>query len=227
MPMLDTLRRVETPEGVELSLPVAGPFARARAWVYDLLIKVIVSFVAAIALAFLGDAGAGLFMILLFALSWLYPVLFEVLADGATPGKKMVGLRVVHDDGMPVGWSAALIRSVIGFVDMLPVGYAVGLTASLLNTDFKRLGDMAAGTVVIHTVRPRQSSLALDVPPARPPWPLLIEEQHGLVEFAARSSRLTHERQEELAGIAVPLTTAGSSPVRQLLAQARWISGDR
>jgi uncharacterized RDD family membrane protein YckC len=228
--MLDTVRQVETPEGIQLSLPVAGPVIRARAWVFDMMIRAVLMLLGGIVFTMLGNAGVGLYLIYVFGLSWLYPVLFEVLRAGRTPGKQIAGLRVIHDDGMPVGWSASMIRSLIGFVDMLPVGYAAGLVCSILNRDSKRLGDLAAGTVVVHTSRPLPAGAPPGVAPMRPPVPLRVEEQHTLVEFAARAGRLTHERLRELAQVAAPLTAGSSGPaegVRRLLAQARWISGDR
>jgi uncharacterized RDD family membrane protein YckC len=228
--MLDTLRHVETPEGIQLSLPIAGPVSRARAWVLDMLIIAAILVAASIVLGLLGTTGWGLFALLTFGLSWMYPVFFEVLRKGQTPGKKMVGLRVVHDDGMPIGWSGSMIRSIIGFVDMLPLGYAAGLITTLLNHDAKRLGDLAAGTIVVHTSQTKTRGLATNVAPIQPSVPLLIDEQHGLVEFAARASQLAQGRLDELARIAGPLTETvpkGSSRVHRLLAQARWISGDR
>jgi len=228
--MLDTVRHIETPEGIELSLPIAGPVARARAWLFDLLIQGVLMVIGSMVLALLGSTGVGLYAIFLFLLSWMYPVLFEVLREGRTPGKQIVGLRVVHDDGMPVDWSASMIRSIIGFVDMLPLGCAVGLVSSLLNQDSKRLGDLAAGTVVVYTARAEIGGFATAAKPMRPPMPLRVEEQHALVEFAARAGRLTRGRLEELARIAAPLTSEASDEVdgvRRLLAQARWISGDR
>jgi uncharacterized RDD family membrane protein YckC len=225
--MLDTLRRVETPEGVELSLPVAGPVARVRAWFYDLFLKFGLLWIAAVVAPLFGQAGFALYLILVFLLTWLYPVVFEVMYAGATPGKRLVGLRVVHDDGMPVGWSASMIRSIVGFVDMLPFGYAIGLIASLFSVDFKRLGDLAAGTVVIYSTPAGEPLPTIQLAPVRPPFPLQIEEQRGIVEFALRSGRLTKERQQELANIAGPLVPAGDDAVKQLLAQARWIAGDR
>jgi len=225
--MLDTLRHVETPEGVELTLPVAGPVARAQAWACDLMFKIVLLWIGSMATLPFGVGGQGLVLLLVFAVTWLYPVLFEVLWNGQTPGKKVLGLRVLHDDGMPVGWSTSLIRSIIGFIDMLPFGYTIGLIASLFSVDFKRLGDLAAGTVVIYSTPAREALPTIQLAPARPPFPLQIDEQRGIVEFALRSGRLTKERQQELATIASPLVPAGHDAVTQLLAQARWISGDR
>ena len=225
--MLDTLRRVETPEGVELSLRVAGPVARARAWLIDVVVKFGALWCAAIVAAILGETGQGLILIFIFLLTWLYPVVFEVLLDGATPGKRMTGLRVVHDDGMPVGWSASMIRSVVGYVDMLPLVYGLGLVVTLLHPDFKRLGDMAAGTVVVHVEKPRRATTPAPVAPVAPVQSLLAAEQYALIEFATRAELLTPERQSELAKIAGRLTFSDSDPVEQIVAQARWVAGDR
>lgn len=59
-------------------------------------------------------------------MNWWYMVLFEVLDRGRTPGKRLLGLRVVHDDGTPIDWSSSLIRNLLRFVDMLPTGYGLG-----------------------------------------------------------------------------------------------------
>jgi len=228
--MLDSIRRVETPEGVELTLPVAGPAARAKAWIVDGLIKGFVAFAVAIAFSIFGELGQGLFLIAWFLIFWLYPVIFEATL-GATPGKIAVSLRVVHDNGTPVGWPAALIRSLVGFVDSLPLGYGFGLIATLVHPDFKRLGDMAAGTVVIHTGKKQSRSFDGDVEPIEKPSPpripLLLEEQRALVDFAQRAKLLTRERQEELADIAASITAGDDDRPREILAQAAWIAGRR
>ena len=228
--MLDSIRRVETPEGVELTLPVAGPVARARAWIVDAVIKMFVWFGVAVVFTLFGRSGSGLMFIAGFVMFWLYPVVFEA-TRGATPGKKAVGLRVVHDNGTPVGWPAALIRSLVGFVDSLPVGYGFGLAATLIHPDFKRLGDMAAGTVVNHVDRKKSRRFEDDEEPADAPSPprvpLLLEEQRAVVEFADRAKLLTPERQAELADIAAAITAGEKDRPRQILAQAAWIAGRR
>jgi len=225
--MLDTLVHVETPEGVELALPVAGPVSRAQAFVIDAVAKTGAWWLVATVAAPFGETGVGLLLIFAFLLSWLYPVFFEVLNGGATPGKRVVGLRVVHDDGTPVGWPASLIRSIVGFVDWLPGLYAIGLLASLTQPGFKRLGDLAAGTVVLHVDRRKPADLTSEVRPAPPPVALLPAEQRAIVEFAERAGQLTPERREELAEIVGALTRAGVDPAAQLVAQARWIAGQR
>ena len=100
---IDTERSRATPEGVTLGLRVAGPPARLLAWTIDAIVLVVAQFTLALLAATLGVAGLGFYYLLFFALFWFYPVAFEVLRGGATPGKSSIGLQVVHDDGTPVG----------------------------------------------------------------------------------------------------------------------------
>src|SRR5260221_11269186 len=103
--MLDTLRAIPTPEGIELTLKAAGPVARARAWLIDGFVRLAVVTVLQIALFAFGKVGVGIFMLLYFALEWLYPVLFEALGQGMTPGKALANARVVEGNGTPVRWA--------------------------------------------------------------------------------------------------------------------------
>lgn len=204
---LDTVRTVATPEGCELALRLAGPTARARAFFVDALIRFAVFLATAIGLGRLGHLGAGIALLVYFALAWLYPVLFEALNAGATPGKRLCGLAVLRDDGTPVGWDAAFLRNALRFVDGGPVGYAIGLITMGLNRDGKRLGDILAGTVVVHRGRVKASdSAAAAEGEEPPPFPLTAGEQRALLEYRRRAGLLTPERAEELAGLATPLT---------------------
>lgn len=206
--MLDTVRTVPTPEGIELSLRVAGPMPRARAWLLDLLIRLAILLVLGIMLGALGKVGGGLMLLIAFVLEWAYPVLFEVLREGQTPGKRACDLRVLHEDGTPVQWRASVARNLIRTVDFLPVFYGFGLIAMLLNRDFKRLGDLAAGTIVVHTQSKR---LSKGMPVAEPLTPnpalnmsLNLAEQRAVIDFAERRATWSTERANELAAYAEP-----------------------
>ena len=148
--MLDTARDVPTPEGIELSLRLAGPSARALAWLIDLVVRVAVIAALGTVLGVLGKFGMGLILIIWFALEWLYPTAFEVWFAGATPGKRSLGLVVLHDDGTPIRLPASFTRNLLRAVDFMPVLYGFGLVSMLLSREFKRLGDIAAGTVVVY-----------------------------------------------------------------------------
>jgi uncharacterized RDD family membrane protein YckC len=221
--MLDTRLAVETPEGVDLSLRAAGPAARSLAWLIDGLIRLALLMVASNLLA--AVAGVGAFMLATFAVWWLYGVIFEVWFGGATPGKRALGLRVVHDDGTPVALGASVVRNLLRAADFLPFGYGIGLIATLFHPRFKRLGDIAAGTLVVHVERISMSTLEEDIDAVPPPFPLRLEEQRALVEFSARAAMLGPARSAELAALLAPLTGA-SDPERgamRLMSIAAWL----
>jgi uncharacterized RDD family membrane protein YckC len=227
-PLLDTIRAIPTPEGIELALRLAGPLPRAVAWLIDLILRIAVLLLLAWTLGMLGGFGWGIIMILAFLLEWLAPAAFEVWADGSTPGKKAMGLMVLHDDGTPVDWPAALVRNLLRAVDFLPIGYAFGLTAMLINREFKRLGDIAAGTVVVYRASAHQPvpiPAAAAVPAQRP---LDLSEQRAILDFAERCPTLTPERAREIAELAVPVS--GAAPgheTERLLEIANFLSGRR
>ncbi len=170
-PPLDTRHQVETPEGIDLPLRPAGLMVRALAFAIDLGLRALIVGVLFMALAFFGKLGAGLGAILMFAVNWWYMVLFEVLNQGSSPGKHWMGLRVVQDDGTPIGWSASLLRNLLRFVDLLPFGYFLGAISCLQHPNFKRLGDLAAGTLVVYREQPVTRPQLPDVAPCVRPLP--------------------------------------------------------
>ncbi|XRA51578.1 RDD family protein [Pseudomonas citronellolis] len=225
-PPLDTRYQVETPEGIDLLLRPAGPVARALAYLIDLGIRVLLMLVMYILLAFLGQLGTGLGLLLTFLVTWWYMVLFEVLNQGRSPGKQVMGLRVVHDDGTPVGWPASLLRNLLRFADILPFGYTLGLLACLSNPAFKRLGDLAAGTLVIYRDPPPSRPPVPQVPPQLPPCPLSLAEQRAVTGFSERAAGLSAARREELAGIlAAPLGVPAEQAEARLAGIASGLLG--
>lgn len=221
MLQLDTVHTFETPEGVELGLRVAGPLPRALAWAIDALIRYSALFIVSLVLLPFGQLGGGLFLILLFLMEWFYPVLFEV-TRGATPGKKAMGLTVVHDNGTPIGWPAAMIRNLLRVIDFFPLFYGAGLLSMLINRQFKRLGDLAAGTLVVYVERARRSHEVITAAPRPLPAPLAVEEQRALLDFAERSTTLAPGRVEELAEIIS--SERGPAAVQSVLGYAHWLT---
>lgn len=227
-PKVDTVRIVEAPEGVELGLRVAGPFPRALAYLVDLGLRCAIAVAAAIGLAFFGGIGQGAMLVLWFLLEWAWPVVFEVGFGGATPGKRALRLQVRRDDGTPVGWSESLLRNLMRALDILPIGYGVGLVACLFNSDFKRLGDLLAGTVVVHVDERARIPALVAAPPLTPPFALTREEQAAVVDFAARVPTLTAARAEEIAERLGPLTGERGAPgLLRVVGMAQWIEGAR
>jgi uncharacterized RDD family membrane protein YckC len=226
--MLDTYREVVTPEGVALHLPAAGPVPRALAWMIDFAIRCAGMFVAAMGLGVFGRGGMGFYAVAVFLLYWFYPVVFEAVWDGRTPGKRAMGLRVIAGNGAPIGWLAAFTRNLLRVVDMLPLGYATGLVSSLLDPWGRRLGDLVAGTLVVHDAPAQAAQAAPGGVALAPPVALRPHEQAALVAFAERAPRLTPARQAELADLAEPLTGArGTASVARLYGIANWLLGRR
>ncbi|MGD8568384.1 MAG: RDD family protein [Gammaproteobacteria bacterium] len=224
--LLDTARTFETPEGVELQLRVAGPVVRSLAWVLDTLIRVALYIGLSIALTQLGKMGTGIMLVGFFLVEWFYPVFFEVLQYGATPGKKALGIRVVHDNGTPVAWSASIIRNLLRVADFAPLFYGFGIATMLLNRDFKRLGDMAAGTIVIYTPKKIKQTKIPEAQAVAPPLALSITEQRAVMDFAERSHLLSSERQQELANILSDiLGHQGEAAIQTLYQYANWLHG--
>ncbi|MFK3792549.1 MULTISPECIES: RDD family protein [Pseudomonas] len=225
-PPLDTRYQVETPEGIDLPLRPAGLLVRTLAYGLDLGIRALVMGVLFVALGFFGEIGIGLGSILLFLISWWYMVLFEVLNQGRSPGKQMMGLRVVQDDGTPIGWSASLTRNLLRFADMLPFAYFLGAISCLQHPAFKRLGDLAAGTLVIYR---EQTVERPQLPPATPrsaPFALSLDEQRAILGFAERQAQLSAERTQELAAIlAQPLHVPTAQATAELNGIARGFLG--
>lgn len=226
----DTLRTIATPEGVDLRLSLAGPVPRAAAWLLDLLLRAGLYLVLA-PLAALSGLGVGLMLLGFFLIEWFYPVVFEV-RSGATPGKRALGLRVVHDDGTPVGPAAALLRNLLRFVDFLPILYGFGLASMLLDRDFRRLGDLAAGTLVIHVPRAAGERAIPSQPAHAPLRPLDLATAQAILDFAERSPRLSAARRAELATVlmgrlAGPDASRGAAAVEQALGIANWLARGR
>jgi uncharacterized RDD family membrane protein YckC len=224
---LDTSRRVATPEGIELTLHLAGPVPRALAWAIDFLLRVAVLLLVMFVASPLGRAGGGLVLLAAFFLEWLLPACFEAMWNGQTPGKRALGLRVLNDDGTPVRWPAAMTRNLLRAADFLPFFYGVGLLAMLANRDFKRLGDLAAATVVVYEPEKRAARRIVDAPPIAPPFPLALAEQRALLELAERSGTLTPERLQELAELPRPLVGGldGPGAASRLLGIANYLAG--
>jgi uncharacterized RDD family membrane protein YckC len=226
---LDTVREVPTAEGIELSLRVAGPVVRAYAWVVDLAIRGGIMLAVSIVLGFAGAMGQGVGLLLWFALEWLYPVLFEVYFNGATPGKRAFGLMVMQDDGSPVTFAGSLTRNLLRFADFLPFLYAFGLVAMVCNRDCKRLGDLAAGTLVVYRDKAAVLPALPPAMPLAPPMALDAREARAIVDFAARSTLLAPERAEELALASGPLVEisgrAVPNPAERLIRFAAHLSG--
>lgn len=163
---------IETPEQIDVSLELAGLGSRFVARIMDWLIKglggILILAVLGVFVALLTGAGAGRYSALLvaalisagFLLAVAYDVYFEVRHNGQTPGKRQAGIRVIRDGGAPVDFRSSCVRNLLSIADLLPAFYLLGGFFVLVTRRHQRLGDMAAGTLVI---RERAEKLPDDV----------------------------------------------------------------
>jgi uncharacterized RDD family membrane protein YckC len=220
---LDTLLSYEVPEGVLLDYRLAGPVVRACAWAIDTAIRGVIYVVLMLVMSLLGGMGMALMLIGFFLIEWFYPVVFE-MRDGATPGKKAMGIQVIQDNGTPVTPSASVIRNFLRTADFLPFLYATGLLTMLANREFKRLGDLAAGTLVVYRELQEKRKTAPQRVASKPPVELSETEQLSLLGFAERGEGLSLGRRQELAELLSEQTgKRGDAAVDQLYAYANWI----
>ncbi|HSL20225.1 MAG TPA: RDD family protein [Vicinamibacterales bacterium] len=229
--MLDTVVAAETPEGILLELRPAGLSVRFYAFALDWVIRIAVLYAAAIAVLFVGGVGVAFWLILLFALEWLYPVAFELMQGGATPGKRAFGLKVIMDNGLPITAAASMTRNLLRAADFLPFGYAFAIVSMLVRHDYKRLGDIAAATIVVHEQKAVPRIVLEAVAPVAPARPLAQQDQAAVIALAARAKRLTAERLDELAALAATVSgdagRAGPAVTRRVLGVAQWLLGRR
>ncbi|MCG8427271.1 MAG: RDD family protein [Chromatiales bacterium] len=223
----DTVRNHETPEGIRLELKLAGPVVRACAWAIDMLIRGVMYALIAGVFSYFGGIGTAVILISFFLIEWFYPVIFEVLS-GATPGKKAMGLVVIHDNGTPISFVSSVIRNLLRAADFLPLLYAVGLLSMLLSRDFQRLGDLAAGTLVVYREQAQERGKLPEAPSKPPPRELDVDELRELIMFAERSPKLTQERQVELASQLRSVTQKeGAAGVKEIFSYANWLTRGR
>lgn len=233
---LDTLQSIELAEGVEIRLRIAGPLLRGFAWLIDIvsigLILMLVGLIMSIAGFVMGDhVVEGVMLLFAFFMSWWYPVVFEVSRWGATPGKKICGLRVMQPSGAPVSWSQAIVRNFLRVVDINPPFWGLpGLVSCLSTRRFQRLGDLAAGTVVVYErseVMP-ESSGPPPLQPQRPMVALLPEECRAIVTFRERAVFWSDARRREIADHLKEMTgKEGEEGVAAVAAIAHWLQDKR
>jgi len=229
--VLDTVAASETPEGILLELRPAGLGARYYAFIVDWLIRLAAINAFAMVVPFLGGVGVAAWLILIFALEWLYPVAFELSAAGATPGKRAFGLKVVMDNGLPVTAAASMTRNLLRVADFLPFAFGFGVVSMLTRGDSKRLGDLAAGTLVVHVRRADRRAAIEAGPSVMPARALAPDDQAALVSLAARAPRLTPARLDELAALAAVVSgndgETGPVVTQRVLGVAQWVLGRR
>ena len=192
-----TILTIHTPEGVAFSYPLAGPLTRAVAWSLDLAIYMATVYVVSMSCSMLGvfsqDLAGGLVAVGHFIVAVGYSIAFEWLWRGRTPGKRVMDLRVIDAEGLQLQFHQVVIRNLLRPVDTLPAFYGVGGLAALISSKAQRLGDLAAGTVVVHTPHQKEPNLEQ----------LLAGKYNSLRAYPHLAARLRHTVRPEEARIAL------------------------
>lgn len=220
---------VHSPDAVALEVPLAGPTSRMLAYAIDaallytglLILLGLMVFGTPLLDAALrrvleglvdltgagqapdpGIAWMGTFALLLLVVGFaeiLYFVFWEMVNGGQSPGKRVLGLKVLRDGGLPISAGASLARNVLRLVDVLPSSYLVGLTAMVVSPEGKRLGDLGAGTIVVRLDRPRpEAPLAVDTDPRDAGFRIRRDQIARLGDAERALIRQTLRRLDEL-----------------------------
>lgn len=145
--------KIVTPENVEFDFELAGFFSRFIAWFIDIIIIAclawFLSWIAGILMSASEGLGNAVFAVLWFVVNWGYFVVLEWMLGGQSLGKKFMGLRVLSDDGVRITFLQSCVRNLFRLLDSMPLFYLVGGSFAFFSREGKRLGDMAAGTLVV------------------------------------------------------------------------------
>ncbi len=199
--------QIDTPEGLALELTLAGLGSRCIGQLVDWVVKGFAILAIAALISAVGGSGFLLQAILIlstFGALFVYDIVFEMLWAGRTIGKRAASIRVVAADGGPVGFFRSAVRNLMRIIDILPGPYGIGSISVLTTEKNQRLGDLAAGTLV---VRERSVTAQTDLPqavarelPAGFDVTAVTDDHLTLArQFLARRSGLDHKRRRELA----------------------------
>ncbi len=215
------MSQVVTGEAVALDLRPAALPSRLLAGLLDALLQFLILLVfgalaTAVSLDLSEAAASAIGVVVLVTVLIVYPVAFETLLRGRTPGKAALGLRVVRDDGGPIGFRQALVRGLVGAVLERPgiTVFTAAVVTSLLNEQGKRLGDLLAGTLVLRERVPVRGGAVAVMPPPLAGWAATLdlstfpdELALAMRQFVSRADQLTEVAREELGGRLVKAVT--------------------
>lgn len=154
---------IKTPEYVSIQFKLAGLGSRSGAFIIDQLILTVANIIILVALYFIMEARIdmmfytgsiyfplAILIIIIFLLNWGYFLVLEFAYGGKTIGKKIMGIRVIQENGHSITLLSSFIRNLLRIIDQLPANYLLGMLMVFFNQKHKRLGDLMAGTIVVH-----------------------------------------------------------------------------
>lgn len=209
---LDESVTISTPENVSFTFELAGLGSRFIALLVDMFVQFVIFWGVAMGIYLVGlgavvavavtmtdktavarvtgaivIGAVALIILAFFLIGWSYFILFEVRSGGQTPGKRLMNLRVLRDKGQPVRFFDSAIRNILRAVDWLPGMYMVGIVSILANRSNQRIGDIAAGTMVVREARAPA--------PGQVTGPAAVESEHAalVAEYLQRCESMSSE----------------------------------
>jgi len=202
-----------TPEGIEFVLSPAGLPARTFAYAIDKAIQWFILMLVSLFFMYLLRNFIGIWVVLIlnFCVEWFYHVICELCFHGQSPGKRLMGIRVVKSDGSPVDPASSFLRNLLRFADTFFFLFHISFITIAVSSAFRRIGDWAGGTIVIYssiaknTVHSSLNRYLQKYEPVIPPRLLSSGERQAILNFARRYSALGEARANEIAAIYAPL----------------------
>ncbi len=226
---LDNRHEIELAEGISVHLRPASMVPRVLARLIDVTTQSLVVIVLSIVIGLTGmllgsEVAGGLNLLLGFVVPLSYDPIFELSKHAATPGKRIMKLKVVKLSGAPTDFGASFMRALLLPIDYLPCGLA-GIWASLATKHSQRLGDLAAGTLVVHRHEELHGEITdFSIKSIRPNIPLQREEQIAFLEFGRRYKSLSADRKNEITESLSTVKGQAVSGVDYALGVAHWLN---
>jgi uncharacterized RDD family membrane protein YckC len=223
----DEFLQIDTPENVVFGYEIAGIGSRFMAAMVDHIAIGVMQVIVVLIVLMIGESVGGVanldtlsawvvaaLALIAFALLWGYFILFETLWSGQTPGKRLVKLRVIRVDGTPITLVEALVRNLTRLIDFLPVTYGIGIVTMFIDSQSRRLGDLAAGTLVVfdrpeitleslRTPPPLRAPVSLATQPGQPGQPTGPETEFPVERLTERDVAMVEDylrRRRDLSG---------------------------
>jgi uncharacterized RDD family membrane protein YckC len=229
---------IDTPENIEFSYSIAGIGSRFLGAIVDTVLLLILQAALMVVMLILisqaealPDSGGGssvvsvlgaVWALLSFIFFWGYYILFELFWNGQTPGKRLIGLRVVREGGRPITFVGSAIRNLIRVIDFLPGLYGLGVLVMFIDRNARRLGDLAGGTLVVKD----RVAISLDsLTPTPNPTPEQVRIQAGVAAAQATGSSPTDSFTPTIPNLHT-LTTADYNLIEEFLRRRRELGRD-
>lgn len=233
---MDRSVSVRTPESIAFSYELAGLGSRFLALAVDMALQIVILIAIFWGIYLIGSGGpkgpdtvtdkftqslvVAVIAAIVFLVFFGYFIAFEGFWNGLTPGKKLLGIRVVRDGGYPIDLAASFLRNLIRVGEVALAFYAVSAVVSLFSPENKRLGDLAAGTIVVRDSKAHTLTAILQHAQAVPEQKtaMLTDEEHALIgRFIARRKEMApHHRRSLATQIADRVRSRVSSDLQRL-----------